>query len=352
MACPVYGHEAFVKECLDAVVDQTVDPSLIQLIIIEDHSPDASAQMVEEWVAQAKLPNITYIRHQQNRGLYYGLQEAFELAQGEYFAISSGDDRMLPNFLQQLGNAMDQAPDRVACAFADHNYIDMDGHITGETMIGHKYASKADVPQGKILGRAIWDAPFVTQAAMFRVSAMRSIGHRYRPEIICEDWDLILQLAAHKFEFVFVDAVVASYRTDPRMSSMLRSYDQRLKRNRMYASVMRMMLDVLKVGVDSPEIRSEVIKKCIDLSKKALNNPGYAVVMADQLAELALYGSSVRISWHRFLWLIQANRPISWVALLVDKMVEFWCKGVRLVIRAKEKSVLTLRQLSISNKRV
>lgn len=349
MACPVYGHEAFVKQCLDAVAAQTVDPTLIQLIVIEDCSPDQSAARVEEWLAEKKLPNVTFIRHTQNRGLYFGLQEAFEMAQGQYFAISSGDDCMLPNFLQQLGNAIDASPKNVACAYADHNYIDLEGRITGETMIGHKYAAKAHIPQGKILDRSIWNAPFVTQAAMFRVSAMRSIGHRYRPEIICEDWDLILQLAAHGFEFVFVDAVVASYRTDPRMSSMLRSYDQRLKRNRMYASVMRMMLDVLKIGVDSPEIRSEITKKCIDLSKKALLNPGFDDVMATQLAELAKSGSSIQLHWHRFLWLVQANRPLAFCALFIDKIAELRRAAQKLAIRAKEKSMLVLGLASRSN---
>lgn len=343
VACPVYRHGAFVRQCLDAVAAQTIGGAHLQLIIIDDLSPDDSVAVIDHWLRTCTLPHVTFIRHTANRGLWYGLQEAFEAAEGRYFCISSGDDFMHPHMLKALTDALEQAGPDAACAYADHDYVDAQGRITGTTMLGHRYANKAQRPVGHILPQAIWQAPFVTQAAMFRTAAMRAIGHRYRPEIICEDWDLILQLAAHGYVFAHVDAVVASYRTDPQMPSMLRSYDQRARRNRMHASIMHMMLDAMRVPAVPEKERQQMAAKCLDAARQAMWNPGSGTEIRKYLDELDRSGKYPRASMLRSFFFLRLNALTSLLALMSDRFKAILSATDRFAIRAKEKAILTLK---------
>ena len=343
VACPVYRHGAFVRQCLDAVAAQTIGGAHMQLIIIDDLSPDDSVEVIQDWLRTCTLPHVTFIRHTTNRGLWYGLQEAFEAAEGRYFCISSGDDYMHPHMVQALAQALEQAGPQAACAYADHDYVDAQGRITGHTMLGQRYPTKDQRPVGNILPHAIWQAPFVTQAAMFRTAAMRAIGHRYRPEIICEDWDLILQLAAHGYSFAHVDSVVASYRTDPAMPSMLRSYDQRTRRNRMHASVMRMMLDALQVPGLPLAQRQQMAAKCLDSARRAASNPGHGALIRAQLHQLGTLQPTAGLAGLSLLYTLRLNVALALISTAAHTMSTFAHACRLLGQRAIEKTRVLLR---------
>ena len=65
---PVYNVENFIRRCLESVANQ-VYPN-IEVILIDDASPDKSIDIAKEFINTYKYSNIfKIIIHEQNRGL-------------------------------------------------------------------------------------------------------------------------------------------------------------------------------------------------------------------------------------------------------------------------------------------
>ena len=86
---PVYDVEAYLPECLDSIFSQRDALSDIEVILVNDGSPDGSAAILEEY--RKRYDNITVIT-QSNQGLSLARMNGLERAQGEYvwFVVKTG----------------------------------------------------------------------------------------------------------------------------------------------------------------------------------------------------------------------------------------------------------------------
>ncbi len=84
---PVFGAEKFLRQCLDSVLKQTL--SEIELIIIDDGSPDSSPQICDEY---AKKDSRIRVFHNKNKGYGYSCNFGISHARGKYIAIVEPDD--------------------------------------------------------------------------------------------------------------------------------------------------------------------------------------------------------------------------------------------------------------------
>lgn len=94
---PVYNVEAYLKQCLDSVINQTLDD--IEIICINDGSTDSSLNILQEY---AKKDKRIVIINQKNTGLSNARQRGMDICQGEYVAHIDSDDFIELNFLQSL----------------------------------------------------------------------------------------------------------------------------------------------------------------------------------------------------------------------------------------------------------
>jgi len=62
---PVYNVEPYLRRCLDSIVNQTLKE--IEIICVNDASPDNSAKILEEYAQ--KDSRIKIITFEQNRGV-------------------------------------------------------------------------------------------------------------------------------------------------------------------------------------------------------------------------------------------------------------------------------------------
>jgi len=83
----VYNTEQYLRECLDSLVNQTLDG--IEIITVNDESPDDSALILEEYAK--KYPNIKVI-HQKNSGGAVAGNNGVMHARGEYITLMDSDD--------------------------------------------------------------------------------------------------------------------------------------------------------------------------------------------------------------------------------------------------------------------
>jgi len=85
---PVYNVEKYLRECLDSCVNQTLKD--IEIICVDDASPDNSIKILEEY--QAKDSRIKIFRHEKNKNLGAARNTGLANATGEYVWFVDSDD--------------------------------------------------------------------------------------------------------------------------------------------------------------------------------------------------------------------------------------------------------------------
>lgn len=94
---PIYKVENYLRECVDSILNQTLKD--IEIILIDDGSPDACPQIVDEYAKQDKRVIAV---HQANSGYSAAVNKGIQLAQGEYIGIIESDDWIEPDMYEKL----------------------------------------------------------------------------------------------------------------------------------------------------------------------------------------------------------------------------------------------------------
>lgn len=87
---PVHGVERYVAQCLSSIQRQTFQD--FEVILIDDVSPDRSAEIVEGYAARD--PRFRLVRRTQNVGPGFARNQGIELARGRYVLFIDPDDYM------------------------------------------------------------------------------------------------------------------------------------------------------------------------------------------------------------------------------------------------------------------
>ena len=95
---PVYNVEKYLRECLDSCVNQTLEN--IEIICVDDASPDNSIKILEEY--QAKDSRIRIFRHEENKNLGAARNTGLANATGEYVWFVDSDDYIELNMVEEL----------------------------------------------------------------------------------------------------------------------------------------------------------------------------------------------------------------------------------------------------------
>lgn len=93
----VYNMEKYLPECLDSIINQTLEN--IEIICINDGSTDKSLKILNQY--KEKDPRIIII-DQKNKGLSTSRNAALEMATGKYCAFIDSDDYIERNTLSEL----------------------------------------------------------------------------------------------------------------------------------------------------------------------------------------------------------------------------------------------------------
>ena len=96
---PVYNVEKYLRECLDSVLNQTLED--IEVICVNDGSTDSSANILEEYRLKDKRLRVI---HKENSGYGHSMNVGFEATTGEYVGIVESDDFVKPTMFEELYN--------------------------------------------------------------------------------------------------------------------------------------------------------------------------------------------------------------------------------------------------------
>lgn len=97
---PVYKVEDYIDRCVESLVAQTLRD--IEIILVDDGSPDASGKMCDEW---AKKDDRIKVIHKVNGGLSDARNVGIEAAKGDYVAFIDSDDWIDSDMFETLYNA-------------------------------------------------------------------------------------------------------------------------------------------------------------------------------------------------------------------------------------------------------
>lgn len=111
---PIYKVEKYLKRCLESLVSQTFQE--IEIICVNDGSPDQSQKIVDEYVE--KYPHLVKGYLKENGGLSDARNYGLNLASGDYVAFIDSDDWVEPEMIEKMYRAArEQEADLVICDF-------------------------------------------------------------------------------------------------------------------------------------------------------------------------------------------------------------------------------------------
>lgn len=87
---PVYNVEAYIRKCLDSLIVPQEQIDLLDVVIINDGTPDSSADIAREY--EHTYPGVFRVIDQENRGHGGAWNHGTELAIGKYLFYLDSDD--------------------------------------------------------------------------------------------------------------------------------------------------------------------------------------------------------------------------------------------------------------------
>lgn len=191
---PIYNVEEYIADCLDSFL-MHLDPS-VQVICINDGSPDQSMATVEKIVSEIDAPKQSQflLINQENKGLSEARNTGIDAASGEYLAFLDSDDMLYPEYFQEiLRHLSTSGPDII-----DFHLMTSDNHLI-KTNQG---------TLNSVFSLMNWFCP----GRVFKASLFDQL--RFTPEILYEDLDLTPKLYLEANSILHLDKPLYWYRVN------------------------------------------------------------------------------------------------------------------------------------------
>ena len=203
---PAYNHARFVRAALDSVLQQSW--SNLELIVIDDASPDATWQVLQECTD----PRVRLSRNESNLGSHGTLNAALQQARGEFIAILNSDDLFLPHRLAACHAALQASgADLVG---TDMHLMDDDGAlvqahwwIDAYEALKRVWADTQDWPATLLAGNVF----MTTSNFFFRRRWLEQVGDFQDLRYVL-DYDWLLRGLGQGLRLAWIDAPLLQYR--------------------------------------------------------------------------------------------------------------------------------------------
>lgn len=113
---PVYNGQDYVINCIESIEKQSYSP--LEIIVIDDGSTDDTRNVLEGYVSVSKYENINLLS-MDDRGVSAARNFGVKSSCGEFIAFVDADDRLLPDTISNLYNALiNNDADVAGCTFS------------------------------------------------------------------------------------------------------------------------------------------------------------------------------------------------------------------------------------------
>ena len=135
---PVYNTEKYIGKCIESIICQkTESDTQVEIILVNDGSTDESLAVCEKYAKEN--PNIIIV-NSINGGQGHARNIGLERASGEYISFIDSDDWVLPDFIANMLQKLDQTKAEVAiCGMVrNHYFFDSKIPIPSESVWNNK----------------------------------------------------------------------------------------------------------------------------------------------------------------------------------------------------------------------
>ncbi len=190
--CLSYNHERFVAEAIESVFRQTYSP--IQLIVVDDHSTDQSASVIEDILSGH--PEVEFFPLASNEGNCKAFNRGFEKTKGEFIIDLAADDVLEPERVEKGLKALQEAGKDTGVHFSNAQLIDENG-----TSMGYHADRSQSIPQGDIYKEVLSRYFISTPTMMTRREVFEKLGG-YDESLAYEDFDFWVRSSRY-FRYIY-----------------------------------------------------------------------------------------------------------------------------------------------------
>jgi len=203
-----YNFEKYLRECIDSILAQTLQPC--EIVIYDDCSTDESWSIITEY--SQRYPELFVVHRQaKNVGMHINANTALQRARGDLISWLDGDDRWLPRKLELEWEAICQNPE-MKIAYSNVYSINAAGRRTAIWYDGKGQAP----PSGDVFVQVFSKRFFPGNRSVFRNpllyrSVLEDLDYHDENVELYVDWDLKLRLTA-SYPVAFSGEALVEYR--------------------------------------------------------------------------------------------------------------------------------------------
>ena len=209
---PVYNVREYLEECLESVTGQTLGFENIQLILVNDGSPDSSGEICEKY-RDAYPDNVLYLC-QENSGVAVARNNGLSHAEGELVSFLDGDDKWSTDSFSTACAAFERNPE---IGVFSCRMVFFDGD-SGEHQLNYKYTEDRIVDI-----REEYNCPQLSSSSVF-IRGDVAKQHSFTPGIkYSEDFRYINEILLDTCRMMLLKDPVYWYRRRPTNDSAIQS---------------------------------------------------------------------------------------------------------------------------------
>ncbi|MBR2240053.1 MAG: glycosyltransferase family 2 protein [Bacilli bacterium] len=205
---PVYNVEAYLCQCLDSIISQTLKD--IEIICVDDGSTDNSLNILKEYAAKDK--RITIITQ---KNLYAGTARnaGLKIAKSDYIMFLDSDDFFELNMLENMYNKIiEDNSDVVICRY--YIYDDQSNKIIGKNNINKTFINNSPFSINTFKNDLFTINPPNPWTKLFKKQLFIENNLQFENYKCCNDLTCICMALALSKKITVVDDIYIYYRAN------------------------------------------------------------------------------------------------------------------------------------------
>lgn len=204
---PNYNHAPYLDQRISSVLAQTY--SNMEVIILDDKSPDNSVEVIEKYRNDPKVSHIV-VNKENSGSTFLQWNKGLALAKGEIIWIAESDDYCSPDFLESCVTEFMRMTD-CAVVYCSSEYVDSEGNDLGTFRRYDQSLYRMDgrefIRERMAFGCDIWNA----SSAIFSKKLALTLSGDYQDFKACGD-KLFWIYMAEKGNVVHVNSIMNYFR--------------------------------------------------------------------------------------------------------------------------------------------
>ncbi|GKX51175.1 glycosyltransferase family 2 protein [Budvicia aquatica] len=207
---PVYNVQKFIGACLDSILPQVRQCDVVEVIIVDDGSQDASITIANQKISEYGMDKRVRIISQRNQGLSAARNTGIKNSLGSYLAFLDSDDLVSSDYINVLIHVIHSNPNVEVIKF-DFLFFKCERELINARNNRIEYISYLDSNayyESEIKDNSWYAWRRIYMRSLFRENAF-DVGKKY------EDVLLIPLITLMSKRSIEIDNILVYYRSNP-----------------------------------------------------------------------------------------------------------------------------------------